>query len=48
MLLLKYEDWMHGKSNKDTTFSYQFRTLRAAYNRAIDAKIVCREKESFH
>lgn len=44
----KYEDWMRGKGNKDTTLSYQFRTLRAAYNRAIDAKIVCREKESFH
>ena len=43
----KYEDWMRNKGNKDTTLSYQFRTLRAAYNRAIDAKIVCREKNPF-
>ena len=43
----KYEDWMRSKGNKDTTLSYQFRTLRAAYNRAIDAKIVCREKNPF-
>lgn len=43
----KYEDWMHSKGNKDTTLSYQFRTLRAAYNRAIDAKIVCKEKNPF-
>lgn len=43
----KYEDWMRSKGNKDTTLSYQFRTLRAAYNRAIDAKIVCKEKNPF-
>jgi site-specific recombinase XerD len=43
----KFEDWMRSKGNKDTTLSYQFRTLRAAYNRAIDAKIVCREKNPF-
>lgn len=43
----KFEDWMRNKGNKDTTLSYQFRTLRAAYNRAIDAKIVSRDKNPF-
>ncbi|MEG1660487.1 MAG: site-specific integrase [Bacteroides sp.] len=43
----KYEDWMHSKGNKDTTLSYQFRTLKAAYNRAIDTKIVSRDKYPF-
>ena len=44
----KFEGWMRSKGNKDTTLSYQFRTLRAAYNRAIDAKIVCRDKNPFN
>lgn len=43
----KYEEWMRSKGNKDTTLSYQFRTLRAAYNRAIDAKITSKEKNPF-
>lgn len=43
----KYEDWMRSKGNIDTTLSYQFRTLRAAYNRAIAAKIVSRDKNPF-
>jgi site-specific recombinase XerD len=43
----KFEDWMRNKGNKDTTLSYQFRTLRAAYNKAIEAKIVAREKNPF-
>ena len=43
----KYEDWMRSKGNKDTTLSYQFRTLRATYNKAIEAKIVAREKNPF-
>lgn len=43
----KFEDWMRSKGNKDTTLSYQFRTLRAAYNKAIEAKIVAREKNPF-
>ena len=33
--------------NKDITISYQFRTLRAAFNRAIEAKIVSRDKNPF-
>ena len=36
----KFEDWMRKKGNKDTTISYQFRTLRAAYNRAILKRVV--------
>ena len=43
----KFEDWMRSKGNKDTTLSYQFRTLRVAYNKAIEAKIVAREKNPF-
>ena len=43
----KFEDWMRSKGNKDTTLSYQFRTLRAAFNKAIEAKIVAREKNPF-
>lgn len=40
----KFEDWMRSKGNKDTTLSYQFRTLRATFNKAIEAKIVARDK----
>lgn len=43
----KFEDWMRSKGNKDTTLSYQFRTLRATYNKAIEAKIVARKKNPF-
>ena len=43
----KFEDWMRRKGNKDTTISYQFRTLRATFNRAITAKIVSKEKNPF-
>lgn len=43
----KFEDWMRSKGNKDTTLSYQFRTLRATYNKAIEAKIVAHEKNPF-
>lgn len=42
-----FEDWMRRKGNKDTTISYQFRTLRAAFNRAITAKVVSKEKNPF-
>ena len=45
--LKKYEEWMRNKGNKDTTISYQFRTLRATFNRAIDAKIVRKDKNPF-
>ena len=43
----KFEDWMRRKGNKDTTISYQFRTLRAAFNRAITAKVISKEKNPF-
>lgn len=43
----KLEDWLRSKGDKDTTLSYQFRTLRATYNRAIEAKIVSRDKNPF-
>lgn len=36
--LKAYEKWQRKKGNKETTISLQFRTLRSAYNKAIDAK----------
>lgn len=38
--LNNYEKWLRKRENKDTTLSIQFRTLRAAYNKAIDEGIV--------
>ena len=43
----KYEEWLRARGNKDTSISYQFRTLRAAFNRAIEAKAVSRDKNPF-
>jgi site-specific recombinase XerD len=36
--LNKYEKWLLSKGNKETTISLLFRTLRSAYNKAIEAK----------
>lgn len=36
--LKMYEKWQRKRGNKETTISLQFRTLRSAYNKAIDAK----------
>ena len=36
--LNKYEKWLRAKGNKETTISLLFRTLRSAYNKAIEAK----------
>lgn len=38
MWLTKYEKWLRSKGNKETTISLLFRTLRSAYNKAINAK----------
>lgn len=43
----RFEEWLRDKGDKDTTISYQLRTLRAAFNRAIDAKVVSKEKNPF-
>jgi len=43
----RFEAWMRRKGNKDTTLSFQFRTLRAVYNRAILAKVVSKDKNPF-
>ena len=43
----KYEEWLRARGNKDTSISYQLRTLRAAFNRAIEAKVVSRDKNPF-
>ena len=36
--LTKYEKWLRSKGNKETTMSLMFRTLRSAYNKAIESK----------
>lgn len=36
--LNKYEKWLRNKGNKETTISLPFRTLRSAYNKAIETK----------
>lgn len=43
----RFEEWLRTKGDKDTTISYQLRTLRAAFNRAIDARVVSRDKSPF-
>ncbi len=48
VFLEKFEGWMRSKGNKETTLSFQMRTLRAMFNRAIKAKIVSREKNPFN
>lgn len=45
--LKKYEQWLRSKENKETTISLLFRTLRSAYNKAIEAKIVKRTAYPF-
>ncbi len=45
--LKRYEDWLRKRNIKETTISYNFRTLRAAFNRAIDEKLIKREKSPF-
>lgn len=45
--LNRYENWLRAKGNKDTTISYQFRTLRAIFNKAILDKIVSSNKNPF-
>lgn len=46
--LISFESWMRSKGNKDTTLSFQMRTLRAIFNRAVRAKIVSRDKNPFN
>ena len=41
----KYEKWLRSKGNKETTISLLFRTLRSAYNKAIQAK--CARKSDY-
>ena len=36
--LNRYEKWLRSKGNKDTTISLLFRTLRSAYNKAIEER----------
>jgi site-specific recombinase XerD len=43
--LEKYEKWLRAKKNKETTISLLFRTLRSAYNKAIEDK--CAKKAHY-
>ena len=43
----RFEEWLRAKGDKDTTISYQLRTLRATFNRAIEARVVSKEKNPF-
>ena len=47
VFLEKFEVWMRARGNKDTTLSFQMRTLRAVFNRAIKTKAVAKEKNPF-
>ena len=43
--LNRYENWLRAKGNKETTMSLLFRTLRSAYNKAVEAK--CARKTDY-
>lgn len=43
--LNRYEKWLRSKDNKETTMSLLFRTLRSAYNKAIEDK--CARKSDY-
>ena len=45
--LQRYEKWLRSKGNRETTISVLFRTLRSAYNRAIEAKCTVRDNYPF-
>ena len=45
--LKRYEAWFKQQGCKETTMSIQFRTLRSAYNKAIEAKAVSSKNYPF-
>ena len=47
LFLERFETWLRSKGNKETTMSFQMRTLRAIFNKAIKAKVVAKDKNPF-
>jgi len=45
--LNRYEKWLRSKGNKETTISLLFRTLRSAYNKAVEAKCASKTEYPF-
>jgi len=46
--LNEYEKWMVGIGKAETSMSLLFRTLRSAYNKAIEDNVACREDYPFN
>ncbi|HMM04261.1 site-specific integrase [Dysgonomonas sp.] len=46
--LNQYEKWLISRNNAETTMSLLFRTLRSAFNKAIEQKIVRKEEYPFN
>lgn len=46
--LNRYEKWLRSKGNKETTISLLFRTLRSAYNKAVESKCATKTNYPFN
>ena len=46
--LNRYEKWLRSKGNKETTISLLFRTLRSAYNKAVESKCTTKTNYPFN
>ncbi len=46
--LSRYEKWQRYNNNKETTIGLRFRTLRSAYNKAINSRMACKANYPFN